>query len=202
MMQLISAAVIGGIICSTYRISHSRAIYSRSFETALLMFTLMSSLSISILSKNIVLALGALSVVRYRSVIKDHRDMIFLFWSIGAGIACGVEEYVFVGIGSLIILAVSIIYGIFHNYDRKLLIIRGKVNLENSIMEVINKNFKEKIRLKVNNSNEKMTEVIYEIKKFDLNNLNSTCDKAKEELYKLEGIECVNIIQQIEEMGV
>ena len=96
MMQLISAAVIGCIICFTYRISHSRAIYSKSFETALLMFTLMASISISILSRNIVLALGALSVVRYRSVIKDHRDMIFLFWAVAAGIACGVEEYVFV----------------------------------------------------------------------------------------------------------
>lgn len=201
-MQLISSAIIGCIICTSYRASHSRAIYSRSFNISLMIFTILSSLSITILSRNIVLAVGALSIVRYRSVIKDHRDMLFLFWAVAAGIGCGVEEYVITGMGSLAVFTAVIICKSLHNYERKLLIIRGSANLENFVMEIVTKNFKEKVNLIVNNSNDNITEIIYEIPKSSSKEMNTIFSKIKEELYKINGIQCVNIVQQIEEMGV
>ena len=202
MIEFLSAAVIGSIICVTYVISHSRAVYSRSFNMSLMMFTIISSLSMFILSQNIVLAIGALSIVRYRNVLKDHRDMLFLLWSVGAGICCGIEEYVVAGTGSLAVFIITIIYGSLHDYDRHLLIIRGNGNLENFIMETINKNFKGEIKLKFNNSNDSCTEVIYEMSKSNSKEVDITCKKVKEELYKIEGIKNINIVKQIEEMGL
>lgn len=202
---LMSSIVIGSVVCITYRFSYSRAIYSKSFNMSLMMFTILSSISICILSENLNLAIGAigaLSVVRYRNAIKDHRDIIFILWAVIAGICSGLAEYMAAGIGSLVISIIIVLFGAMHNSERFLVVVRGMGNMENPIIEVFNKVFRGKAKLKVNNSTEKITELIFQLPELDLKKRVSITQDIKKQLYAIDKIEAVNILSQTEDMGV
>ena len=74
----------------------------------------------SVIGNNIALSLGmvgALSIVRFRTAIKDVRDTAYIFWCIAVGICCGVSEYFLVGVGSLVIFLVLLLLGAVHSDD-------------------------------------------------------------------------------------
>lgn len=201
----LASTLIGSIICITYAYSHSRAIYSKSFNMSLIVFTILSSMSIFILSENMTLAigaLGALSIVRYRNVVKDHRDIVFLFWAISAGVCSGLSEYILAGTGSFVIFTIMIILGGMSNYEKVLIVIRGKNGLENNVLETLNKNLSGKVKLKVDNSTSKKTELIFQLPNIDLKKRKSIYRRISENLYEIEGIEAVNFVRQVEEMAV
>ena len=79
-----------------YRFSHSGAVYSARFNVSLLMMTLITTMIMNVIGNNISLSLGmvgALSIVRFRTAIKDTRDTAYIFWCIAVGICCGVSYY-------------------------------------------------------------------------------------------------------------
>ena len=83
------ALLLGAVIYISYRFSHSGAVYSARFNVSLLMLTLITTLIMNVIGNNIALSLGmvgALSIVRFRTAIKEPLDVAFLFWAIGAGI--------------------------------------------------------------------------------------------------------------------
>ena len=76
-LGFVAAAIIGGMIYLSYRFSHSAAVYSARFNVSLVMLTLVTTLIMSVIGNNVALSLGmvgALSIVRYRTAIKDPRD--------------------------------------------------------------------------------------------------------------------------------
>lgn len=203
-IAILSSVVIGSVICITYANTHSRAIYSKSFNMSLMMFTILSALSINIISKNLTLAIGALSalsIIRYRSAIRDHRDIIFIFWAVGAGLCSGLSEYVIAGIGSFAIFGIMTLLCCIHNSEKLLVVVRGKANLEDDIVEIFNKDVRGKAKLKVNNSTSFTTELIFELPE-SLKNKKSICEGLKRHLYEINNIEAVNFVNQIEEVGV
>ena len=108
-MNFVAATVIGVIIFFCYMITHSRAVYSAKFNVSLIMMTVITTLVMSVIGNNVALSLGmvgALSIVRFRTAIKDVRDTVYIFWSIAVGICCGVSEYLLVGIGSFVVFCV------------------------------------------------------------------------------------------------
>lgn len=95
-----------------YKITFDGVVYSHSFNTSLVLLSLITSLVIMTISSNIVLSLGmvgALSIVRFRAAIKDPKDIVFMFWAIAAGIASGAGIYPIALGGSLFIGIVLII---------------------------------------------------------------------------------------------
>lgn len=91
-MYLLLAAVFGFYIFLIYRVVTRRSFYNKSFNLSLWVLTVIIAAIIIAISSNIVLSLGmvgALSIVRYRTAIKDPMDLVFLFWSIAEGIICG-----------------------------------------------------------------------------------------------------------------
>ncbi len=107
----ISLAVALFIFC-IYKITFQGVVYSHSFNTSLVLLSLVTSLVIMTISSNIVLSLGmvgALSIVRFRAAIKDPKDISFMFWAIAAGIASGAGIYPVAIGGSLFIGIVMII---------------------------------------------------------------------------------------------
>ena len=95
------AGILGLVIYLSYRISHAGGMYSTKFNVSLVMLTLITTLVMNVIGNNIALSLGmvgALSIVRFRTAIKDSRDTAYIFWAIAAGICCGVQEYVIVSI--------------------------------------------------------------------------------------------------------
>ncbi|NLU53041.1 MAG: DUF4956 domain-containing protein [Clostridiaceae bacterium] len=88
-LAILLAFGVGVFIFYIYRKTYSGVMYSASFGTTLIALTMITTLVILAVTSNVVLSLGmvgALSIVRFRSAIKEPMDIAFLFWSIAAGI--------------------------------------------------------------------------------------------------------------------
>lgn len=203
-MSFIASLIIGLVIFVSYRFSHSSAVYSAKFNSSLIMLTLVTTLVMAVIGNNVALSLGmvgALSIVRFRTAIKDPRDTAYIFWCIAAGICCGVQDYAVAGLGSAFIFVVMLIAGNVKGNDRFLLIVSGKPEAEAEVMEAIKNFYNDKANLKVQNNSKDNFEFIYELSK-------STIDKAKKEdnsdinaeLLKIDGVAYANTVCQNEEI--
>lgn len=97
-LSLLAALLFGLAIFLTYRLTFSGVIYSKNFNVSLIAVTVITSVIVITLSTNIVLSLGmvgALSIVRFRTAIKEPLDVVFLFWAITMGIVCGAGLFAF-----------------------------------------------------------------------------------------------------------
>ena len=113
LIGMAAAFLIGLFIYWVYKKTFNGVIYSHSFNISLMIMTLTTALVIMGISQNVLLSLGmvgALSIVRFRTPIKDPMDLIFLFWSVAAGILCGAGFIPLVVIGSIIIGLVIILF--------------------------------------------------------------------------------------------
>lgn len=100
------AFIIGLFIYFLYRRVFSGVLYSKSFNVSLIGMTMITAMVIIAINSNLVLSLGmvgALSIVRFRTPIKDPTDLIFLFWAAVAGIVTGAGFYTLAVVGSIII---------------------------------------------------------------------------------------------------
>lgn len=97
---------VGFFIFILYKRIFSGVLYSKSFNISLIGMTLITSMVIIAINSNLVLSLGmvgALSIVRFRTPIKDPTDLIFLFWAAAAGIVTGAGFYTLAIVASIII---------------------------------------------------------------------------------------------------
>ena len=104
------ALLCGLVIYAVYRIFYRGSCYSENFNLLLLLTTLITTFIIMTISANIVLSLGmvgSLSIIRFRSAVKDPLDVGFLFWSVAIGITCGAGLY---QIALLCTVFIAIIY--------------------------------------------------------------------------------------------
>ncbi len=89
---LVMTALIASCIFLLYRGVNKNAFYNRSFNLSLVAMAVITSAIILTIQSNIVVSLGmvgALSIVRFRTAVKDPMDLVFLFWAISVGIICG-----------------------------------------------------------------------------------------------------------------
>lgn len=105
-IALISAFIIGMFIYYIYKKTFSGVMYSKSFNASLVLLTMLTTFIILAVTSNVVLSLGmvgALSIVRFRTAIKDPLDLVFLFWAIGCGIVLGAGMLPLAIVGSVLI---------------------------------------------------------------------------------------------------
>jgi hypothetical protein len=105
-MTIAITFALGVFIFYVYKKSFRGVLYTRGFNISLIVLALVTSLVIMAISSNIVLSLGmvgALSIVRFRTAIKDPMDIVFMFWAISVGILDGAGLYVIAISGSLFI---------------------------------------------------------------------------------------------------
>ena len=113
LIGMVFALIIGLFIMLIYKKSFSGVMYSRGFAMALVGLSLVTTLVIMAVTSNVVLSLGmvgALSIVRFRAAIKEPMEIVFLFWSLAAGIVIGAGMIPLAVIGSLIIGLIFIIF--------------------------------------------------------------------------------------------
>ncbi len=104
---------LGLFIFYVYKKTFNGVMYSASFGVSLLAMTLITTLIILAVTSNVILSLGmvgALSIVRFRSAIKEPMDIAFLFWSISAGIVTGAGLIPLGVFGSLFIGVVMVLF--------------------------------------------------------------------------------------------
>lgn len=201
--HIMMAVVIGLVIYISYWISHMGSIYSKKFSVSLVMLTILTATVMAVIGNNVALSLGmvgALSIVRYRTAIKDSRDTAYIFWAIISGICCGAGDYMIGAIGSSAVFLVLLFLGRVKNDNRMLLVVRGKRTLEREIESVIFIKFEKKARLRVKNSTKDSIEMIYEISHKLYNKVNSTPKSIIERIYALGDIDYVNIVAQNDEI--
>lgn len=106
LLNIVLAAVLGFFIFLSYAISHRGTIYSRKFNASLVILAVLTGTVMTVIGNNIALSLGmvgALSIVRFRTAIKEPVEIVFLFWSLAVGIVIGAGMIPLAVIGSAII---------------------------------------------------------------------------------------------------
>ena len=96
-----------------YRVMTRRTFYSKNFNLSLIALALITASVILTIQSSLVVSLGmvgALSIVRFRTAIKDPMDLVFLFWSISVGIICGAGMFAIAIIGSLLLTAALLLF--------------------------------------------------------------------------------------------
>ena len=203
--NILVAGILGGLIFVSYMISHRGTIYSKKFNVSLVVLTVLTSMVMTVIGNNVALSLGmvgALSIVRFRTAIKDSRDTVYIFWTIIVGICCGVGDFVVAGAGSVFVFILLAIFGAIKNNNRMLVIIRGERSKESSIQAVMYRFFGAKAILRVKNSTSESIEFIYEVtakllQKAERTNNVGICD----EIYRIGNIEYVNTVMQNDEIS-
>jgi len=103
------AVVLGVIIYKVYGMYFGGVVFSSSFATTLVGMTVLTCMLTLAISSNIVISLGmvgALSIVRYRTAIKDPMDLLYLFWAISIGITLGARIYLLAGFTMVVMVFV------------------------------------------------------------------------------------------------
>ena len=112
LLSLLLSFVLGQLIAWIYAWSHSGLSYSRSFTQSLVLMTLVVSMVMFVIGNSIITAfglLGALALIRFRNVLKDTRDTVFVFIALVVGMAVGSQRFMTAIIGT-IALALAVLY--------------------------------------------------------------------------------------------
>lgn len=203
-LNIAMAGVLGFLIFISYWLSHKGTIYSKKFNASLVALTILTGTVMTVIGNNIALSLGmvgALSIVRFRTAIKDSRDTVYIFWTIIVGICCGVGDYMVAAVGSGIVFAVMLVLGLIKSDNRMLLIIRASRNRQSVIQAHIFKLFHRKAILRVRNTTEETVEFIYELTAAQIRKAENESVNISDSLYELGGVEYVNIVMQNDEVS-
>lgn len=199
LLHIVVSAFIGLVIYISYWITHAGTIYSKKFNVSLVMLTILTATVITVIGNNIALSLGmvgALSIVRFRTAIKDSRDTVYIFWTIVAGICCGGGDYMIATLSSAALFVILLLLGRIKNESRKLLIIRGSREQQDTIESVVFNYFKARANLRVMNTTSQTIEFIYEISDKMLKIEGKSGKSLTEIIYEIDGIDMVNIVTQ------
>lgn len=112
-LAIVLAFGIGSFIFLVYKKTYSGVMYSASFATTLVALTMITTVVILAVTSNVVLSLGmvgALSIVRFRTAVKEPLDIAFIFWSIAAGIVLAAGMIPLAVIGSIIIGIILLVF--------------------------------------------------------------------------------------------
>jgi len=165
LMSLISAFICSMVIYYVYRKFYRGIIYSSSFNILLVLVSIVTSFIVMTISSNILLSLGmvgALSIVRFRTAVKDPLDVGFLFFAIAVGITSGAGLYIMSFIATLFISLVYILLVQVKTFTKVYLLI---VKFENSANEEVQKILKTlKAELKNKTSIKDTTELTMELR--------------------------------------
>ena len=125
-LAMVLSFFVGLFIFWIYKLTYRGVMYSSSFGVTLIGLTMISTLVILAVTSNVVLSLGmvgALSIVRFRSAIKEPLDIAFLFWSIAVGIVIAAGMLPLAVFGSLLIGLILVIFVSWKSHDNPFILV-------------------------------------------------------------------------------
>ena len=142
MISLLVSFVFAMIMWGAYRISHDQHSYHTEFGITLIILALISTVLMDLIQSNLALSLGmlgSLSIVRFRTNIKDYRDIGFIFWSMAIGIASATQSYMIAFLGSVVLFGIMVATkGNGERANPMLLVVRGTHADLDSIQGIVN----------------------------------------------------------------
>lgn len=109
LLSLLLAFVLGQVLAWVYYFTHSGLSYSRTFVQSLVLISVVVALVMAVISNSIVTAfglMGTMAFVRFRNVLKDTRDLVFIFCSLVIGMAAGSQRYAIAVLGTFTVSAI------------------------------------------------------------------------------------------------
>ena len=203
-MHILLSAIISIMIYISYWYTHTGTNYSKKFNVSLVTLTILTGTVMTVIGNNIALSLGmvgALSIVRFRTAIKDSRDTTYIFWAIIVGTCCGVGDYTVASIGSLVVFVVLLLLGRVRNDNRFLLIIKARNEHNLEIEKTVSQYFSNKAVLKVKNTTKNQLEYIYELTRNVYDKAHYNEKSIMDSLYELSNVEYVNVVSQSDEIN-
>jgi hypothetical protein len=202
-LNITASVVFGLLIYVSYWYTHTGTTYSKKFNVTLLSLAVLTASVMTVIGNNVALSLGmvgALSIVRFRTAIKDARDTTYIFWTIVVGISCGAGDFLVAGIGSAAVFVVLLLLGRVRNENRMLLIVRGDGGKEMEIEGLVFKLYHAKAVMRVKNTTPEAVEMIFELDRNTYDAAQKGQGSVVQSLYALGGIEYVNIVAQSDEI--
>ena len=168
---MLLAIVIALIISQVYKHTHRGMNFELSFMSTLVLLAPIVAVVMLFIRGDLVLSLGligSLSIIRFRTPIKDTRDMVFLFWTIAVGLGCGTYNWAVVIVSTIVISIVIIAlyfikYGSSSNTDY-VLVVSGEKTLDGESLEKTIMEFVEEARMRSYEIAEGQSETIYELR--------------------------------------
>lgn len=198
LLSLITAFIISVFIIWIYKKTYTGVVYSKSFSLSILMLALVTTLIIQTISSNIALSLGmvgALSIVRFRTAVKEPVDTGFMFWAITAGIMAGANLYLAAIIGSLmlgILYYVCYMMGLKMN-SKYLVIVKYDESAEDDMKKILSK-FK-KYKIKSKSRSKANIELTFEVE------LNESTQKIIDKIGLIDGVQNSSLISYQNDFG-
>ncbi len=167
-LSLAMAVLLGMVLYVVYRKTYRGTVYSKDFNLTLLLVAIITTLVMQAIGSNLALSLGmvgSLSIIRFRTAVKEPRDIAFLFWSIAIGLTCGSEMYLIGLLGSLVLTLVVCIAS-FDLYDTTTYLLVLRTGLcaveEKTLAEQLKKNTR-RYKLRMRNQTADSEEFTYEV---------------------------------------
>ncbi len=140
-VSLAFSFIVSMFIFYIYKRSYNGPLYSHDYNISLVMMSMITSLVILTINSNLVLSLGmvgALSIVRFRTAVKDPMDIVFMFWAIAVGISCGASLFMIAMTGSIFIGFMIVLLKRYRNTnDVFMLIIHYSEDAKDEVFKII-----------------------------------------------------------------
>ncbi len=197
MICLLAAVVLALFMYFVYRKTYTGVVYSRNFNVSLVLLAIITTIAMLAIGNNLTLSLGmvgSLSIIRFRTAIKEPKDIAFVFWAISIGLCCGASMYIIAVLGSLVLAVILAIFA-RNPYDSAayLVVVRGAAGALSA--EEIRKaldSCSSRIRLRMSNSTAQEDEITWEL--YLTGKGDSTVESLRAKLAGISGLDSVNIV--------
>lgn len=193
-ISLAVALLFAAILWVTYRLSNTKQSYQPKFAATLVALAIISTILMDLIQTNIALSLGmigSLSIVRFRTNIRDPRDIGFIFWSMAIGLAAATQSY-FIGVAGSLVLA-CVMIGTKKKTAKQaamLMVIRGSHTNLDKVQELV-KERTESVKVRAKNILSESFEIVYEVRLQE-----EKGNQIIEEIFGMGGIDSVNLLAQ------
>lgn len=191
LLGLLTALVMGALIYLVYSKFYVGVIYSRSFAVTLVGMTVLTTMVTLAISTNVVISLGmvgALSIVRFRTAVKDPLDLLYLFWAITTGITSGAGMYLLVFLTAFVMICMIFLF--YHKQQKgRIYILVVHYNTDDAGDNILRAFGKMKYFIKSKTVRKEKTEMAVEV--YCKNNDMFFLDKIR----KIEGVDDATLIQ-------
>lgn len=190
-ISMVITILIALYIYAIYRLCSNKNFYSKDFNKTLAIMSVITAAIVLAMQSNLVISLGmvgALSIVRFRSAVKNPLDLLFLFWSISVGIICGASLYQVAIIMSLAVTILLLLLEVVKPPKAPYLLVLNGTNkdMEENLMQILKTNAKG-YQIKARNIGTDGINMVVELRTKKEKDLLSECEK-------IEGITNVSLL--------
>ncbi len=203
LLSLLLAFVLGQALAWVYYFTHSGLSYSRSFVQSLILITVVVAMVMAVIGTSIITAvglMGALAIIRFRNIVKDTRDIAFIFCSLVVGMAAGSQRYAVAIVGTIVLSLIAIYlhvsgFGTHQPHNGFLrFTYRGPVAPDNPIITILKRFCGSFVLVSAQDTGFGTSEIEYAYQLMIRNTAKS--QQMLSELQNIEGLENINLTMQ------